>query len=391
MNYKYLLSLTVAASISMSAFGIPSGTRMKPITESYESSSAETFLLNEGSRVFIVQDNSSDYLLAAQTVIIRHVKERGFWNIVDKIEYADFVLHYVSSTNGRMQVGLFIETPDFYQREKNNISFTKAYQDAYKVSSRYADESVSNNEKLASEFYQRLNTITSGIVEGRINPDLKKRFTVTGPRKVVAQSNDVSPLPNQIADTPQMPQMAQVVETTITQFSNPIFGNEYPNPAILREGNIYYMTHSSFKNQTGLTVYLSNDLIHWKPISYIVQPNLGRAWTPDICRVGNLYYIYFTVQNSYPTNMTTNYVVYSNSPYGPWSEPINLKVQGVDPSHVVDVNKQRWLIMNGGNQIKLSPDGLSVIQQYRVNDAKSNQNPETLENGRIKFSQFYPR
>ncbi len=30
-------------------------------------------------------------------------------------------------------------------------------------------------------------------------------------------------------------------------YSNPIFSGDYPDPSIMREGNTYYMVHSSFE------------------------------------------------------------------------------------------------------------------------------------------------
>lgn len=386
MIHHHLMNLICAATFYLTAIGATAQTMPQFIVEKDQNATFERFLLSEGSRVFIVQNPETEFLKAAQQVIIDKVRERGFWVIVDQPEYADFVLHYVSSTNGRMQVGLFIETPEFYQREKDKISFTKVYSNAYKVSSRYSDESVSNNENLASEFYLRLNATIANIAEGRISPDLKRRFTVVESVQSEVSSNDV--FTNQNLAT----QSAQVAGAPLTQFSNPVFGEGYPNPSVLLEGDHYYMTHSTRKNQSNLTVYMSDDLMYWKPVSMVHLPNLGRAWTPDICRVGNYYYIYFTIQRNYVTNQTTNYVVYSKSLYGPWSKPIDLNVSGVDPRHVVDsYNNQRWLIMNGCNMFKLSPDGLSVIGQHKVNDEQSNQNPESLNSSRVKFSLFRPQ
>lgn len=56
-------------------------------------------------------------------------------------------------------------------------------------------------------------------------------------------------------------------------------------------------------------------------------------------------------------------MVTSKSPYGPWSDPVDLKVGNwIDPSHVYDEGKNvRWLFMSGGHRIRLSDDGLSTI------------------------------
>ena len=138
-------------------------------------------------------------------------------------------------------------------------------------------------------------------------------------------------------------------------FTNPLLAGDYPDPSVMRDGDDYYMTHSSFEYQPGLTVLHSRDLIHWEPISYALHTYLGSVWAPDLCKVGDKYYIYFTV------NPQRNFVVWADSPYGPWSDPIDLHVGQIDPGHLVDDEGQRWLFLSGGHRARLSDDGLSLV------------------------------
>ena len=94
-------------------------------------------------------------------------------------------------------------------------------------------------------------------------------------------------------------------------YHNPILGGDYPDPTIMREGDDYYMTHSAFDYQPGLTVFHSRDLVHWKPISHALNTYLGSVWAPDITKYKDKYYIYFTV--AFPKGRK-NYVTYSTSP-----------------------------------------------------------------------------
>jgi beta-xylosidase len=140
-------------------------------------------------------------------------------------------------------------------------------------------------------------------------------------------------------------------------FLNPILPGDYPDPSIMREGKDYYMTHSSFDYVPGLTIWHSTDLVNWEPVSYALTSYPGSGWAPDICKYKGKYYIYFTVANK------GNFVVYADSPYGPWSNPIDLNVGWIDPCHVVDDTGQRWLFLSGGHRIKLAADGLSTISE----------------------------
>ena len=60
----------------------------------------------------------------------------------------------------------------------------------------------------------------------------------------------------------------------------PILRGDYADPSIMRDGNDYYMTHSSFDYLPGLTVLHSTDLLHWTPVSYALKERLGSVWAP---------------------------------------------------------------------------------------------------------------
>lgn len=146
-------------------------------------------------------------------------------------------------------------------------------------------------------------------------------------------------------------------------FINPIFGGDYPDPTIIRDGDDYYMTHSAFDYLPGLVVFHSKDMVNWKPISYGLKTYLGSIWAPDISKINDKFYIYFTVASN---SGFSNFVVWANSPYGPWSEPIDLKVGNIDPCPIVGEDGSKWLFLSDGKRVKLADDGLSVL-------------PETLE------------
>lgn len=143
-------------------------------------------------------------------------------------------------------------------------------------------------------------------------------------------------------------------------YINPIVGGDYPDPTIMRDGGDYYMTHSSFDYVPGLTVLHSTDLINWEPVSFALTRYLGSVWAPDICKYRGKYYIYFTVSQG--NDDFSNHVVYADSPKGPWSDPVDLKVdRWIDPCHAVDERTgQRWLFLSGGHRIKLTDDGLAI-------------------------------
>lgn len=138
-------------------------------------------------------------------------------------------------------------------------------------------------------------------------------------------------------------------------FTNPILGGDYPDPSIVRDGDDYYMTHSSFDYNPGLVVWHSTDLVNWEPISYALKTYLGSVWAPDISKYGDKFRIYFTVHN------VGNFEVEADSPYGPWSEPVNVFPSGIDPCLAVDEDGRKWLFVSGGGRVRLTDDGLSSV------------------------------
>ena len=145
-------------------------------------------------------------------------------------------------------------------------------------------------------------------------------------------------------------------------YKNPILAGDYPDPTIMRDGDDYYMTHSAFLYRPGLVVYHSKDLVNWEPISAALNEFRGSGWASDIKKFGNKYYIYFT----YLARPQSTYVVTADSPYGPWSEPVSLKIgAGIDPC-VVEADGKKYLFISGGLRYTLTDDGMSVVPDSRV-------------------------
>ena len=133
-----------------------------------------------------------------------------------------------------------------------------------------------------------------------------------------------------------------------------IFPGDYPDPSIMRDGNDFYITHSSFTYFPALLIWHSTDLLHWEPVVRTVIDGDYSIYAPDLCKVNGKYYIY------YPTSSGENYVVVADKIEGPWSDPIKLDVAGIDPGHVMDENGNRYLYTNNGFVTPLTADGLAA-------------------------------
>ena len=110
-------------------------------------------------------------------------------------------------------------------------------------------------------------------------------------------------------------------------YRNPILGGDHPDASPIRVGDDFYLTHSSFDYTPGLLIWHSRDLLNWRPVAAALRKYYGNVWAPYLCEYKQHYYIYF------PANQRL-WVVHAEHVTGPWSEPIDLGIDAIDPAHV---------------------------------------------------------
>ncbi|TDE05796.1 glycoside hydrolase family 43 protein [Flavobacterium sandaracinum] len=126
-------------------------------------------------------------------------------------------------------------------------------------------------------------------------------------------------------------------------YKNPILHADYSDPDVIRVGDDYYMTASSFNCIPGLPILHSKDLVNWELVNYALQkqspfdvydkPQHGNGvWAPCIRYHDEMFYIY------YPDPDYGIYMVKTKDPKGLWSTPILVK-EGkgiIDPTPLWD-------------------------------------------------------
>ena len=150
------------------------------------------------------------------------------------------------------------------------------------------------------------------------------------------------------------------------RYLNPILAGDRPDPSILKDGDDYWMTHSSFDASPGLLIWHSRDLVNWTPVGPALARPLGTVFAVDLVKHDGRYFIYIPFMKapwSGPLPSFANiYVIHAPSMHGPWSEPVDLNIGGlIDPGHAVGTDGQRHLFLSGVNRVRLAPDGLSTV------------------------------
>ena len=141
-------------------------------------------------------------------------------------------------------------------------------------------------------------------------------------------------------------------------FLNPMFAGDHPDPSIIKDGENYYLTFSSFDAYPGLLIWQSTDLVNWSPLAPALRKPIGSVWAPDLAKHDGRYFMYIPARTE---TYKSIYVIHADSIEGPWSDPIDLKLPNhIDPCHVVGEDGRRYLFLSNGDMIPLSDDGLAT-------------------------------
>lgn len=166
------------------------------------------------------------------------------------------------------------------------------------------------------------------------------------------------------------------------KYQNPVINADYSDPDVVRVGNDYYMTSSSFANLPALQILHSNDLVNWTIVGAVADKYPDAAfngvshgngvWAPAIRYHDGKYYV------MYGDPDRGIYVASATDPKGPWSE-LNLiypAVGVIDPCPFWDEDGRAYIahgyagsragVKSILGMIEMKPDASGVIGVDRV-------------------------
>lgn len=136
------------------------------------------------------------------------------------------------------------------------------------------------------------------------------------------------------------------------EYLNPILSGFYPDPSICRVGKKFYLINSSFTFFPGLPLFESTDLVHWKQISNVInrkdQADFSGAnvsegmYAPTIRYHKGTFYVICTNVSG-----VGNFIVTAKNPGGPWTTPVKIPFDGIDPDLFFDDNDKVYIAHNG--------------------------------------------
>jgi beta-xylosidase len=165
-------------------------------------------------------------------------------------------------------------------------------------------------------------------------------------------------------------------------YKNPIIFADYSDPDVVRIGDDFYMTSSSFNCLPALPVLHSKDLVNWELINHAVKkfddplfdiPQHGNGvWAPSIRYHNNEFYIYWGDPDR------GIFMVKTDDPYSDWEDPVLVKKAygNIDPCPLWDDDGKVYLVHAFAHsragvksllQInELSADGTHIIDKGRI-------------------------
>lgn len=129
----------------------------------------------------------------------------------------------------------------------------------------------------------------------------------------------------------------------------PVLAGFHPDPSVCRVGDEYFLATSTFAYFPGLPIHRSRDLVTWELIGHVLTSDDGRlddidtsdgVWAPTIRHYDGVFYVIWAEARGRRWEQT--YVSTTADPAGPWSTPVALDAEGIDPSLFFDEDGRCW-------------------------------------------------
>lgn len=166
-------------------------------------------------------------------------------------------------------------------------------------------------------------------------------------------------------------------------YTNPIIHADYSDPDVIRVGDDFYLTASSFNAIPGLPILHSKDLVNWRiighalpqqtPADVFARPQHGNGvWAPAIRFHNSEFYIFYGDPDF------GIYMLKARNAAGPWSKPVLVKAAKgwIDPAPFWDEDGNAYLVhawANSRSGIKsiltinrMSADGTRLLDEGRM-------------------------
>ncbi len=142
-------------------------------------------------------------------------------------------------------------------------------------------------------------------------------------------------------------------------YRNPVIRGFNPDPSVCRVNDDFYLVTSSFEYFPGLPIYHSKDLVNWQQIGHCLTRDSqlplqkvsasGGLYAPSLrYREGVFYVICTNVSGG------GNFYCTATDPAGPWSDPIWVNINSIDPDIFWDDDGRTYFVTQGDEGIRIT-------------------------------------
>ena len=182
------------------------------------------------------------------------------------------------------------------------------------------------------------------------------------------------------------------------EFYTPILQGCYPDPAITRKGEDYYMVCSSFAMSPGVPIFHSKDLVNWTDLGGVL--NKVSEFNPHDTGISQGVYApgitynphndtFYMIVTAFTGGMG-NIIVKTKDPMKGWGSPMKLGFDGIDPCIFFDDDGKGYIVHNDApDKGKALYEGHRVIKVWEydlVNDKVISGSDKIIVDGGVDLS-----
>jgi xylan 1,4-beta-xylosidase len=159
----------------------------------------------------------------------------------------------------------------------------------------------------------------------------------------------------------------------VSGFQNPVIPGFHPDPSVCRWGDGYVLATSSFTYFPGVPIFHSTDLVNWVQIGNALDrttqldltntfgwPGLG-VFAPTVRSHEGRLWLIVTITRAAPTDSFSTYLLTTDDPSGPWSDPIEIDSPFIDPDLAWDEDGRCFVHTAGIYRFEIDPSSGRVL------------------------------
>ena len=152
----------------------------------------------------------------------------------------------------------------------------------------------------------------------------------------------------------------------VVTYRNPVIPGFYSDPSVIRVGEDYYLVTSTFEYFPGVPVFHSRDLVNWRQVGHAIHrpgqlPQGVNIFAATIRHHEGTFYIITT-----NVGRGGNFFVTATDPAGPWSDPVFIDVEGIDPDLFFDDDGKAYVISSTFELFEIDPATGEKLSDGRV-------------------------